>query len=157
MKVAVVTGSRDWTDRETIFRALVDEAPELVLHGACGLDADNPSWEKFCFRLTSVPGERIVLSIAADSELCGADRFADEWAVSVGVPVLRLPARWQSRGRSAGPIRNTRLMRVAEALQDAAHRVVGLGFPLGVARGTRDCLNKLDTASIAYRVFSPKE
>lgn len=78
----LVTGSRDWVDREAIASAVMEAAwtrePEVVtlVHGAC------PT---------------------------GADAIADElWALT-GWPVERHPADW-SMGRSAGPKRNAHMV-----------------------------------------------
>lgn len=86
----IVCGSRDWTDRDTVWRALDDVyATErkwgtghgfVVVHGACQDRLGNP---------------------------LGADRFADEWARSRGVTVKQYPADWDGPlGLGAGPKRN---------------------------------------------------
>lgn len=46
-KVAIVTGSRHWTDWATLYKALDAAAPELVVHGgADGADGMAESWAK---------------------------------------------------------------------------------------------------------------
>lgn len=40
----------------------------------------------------------------------GADTLAGEWAHANGVPVEPYPAEWNKHGRSAGPIRNLRML-----------------------------------------------
>lgn len=87
----IVTGSRSWTDRETIWNALDAchiEArelgqPLLVIHGAC------PT---------------------------GADHHADHWAIDRGVPVERFPADWDRHGPAAGPIRNAQMVKAGADL-----------------------------------------
>lgn len=86
----LVTGSRDWSDRDTIWRALGDAvAPvpvdrELVIvHGHC-------------------PG--------------GADAMADAWARKYGATVERHPANWQLEGKRAGFIRNARMVNLGADL-----------------------------------------
>jgi hypothetical protein len=74
----LVTGSRDWTDTDTICTALdeaLDHAPDhlLVVHGGC------PT---------------------------GADRIAGLWAIAARVPAITYRADWKNHGRAAGPIRN---------------------------------------------------
>ena len=39
-KVVLVTGSRDWVDRDVIWQALDDAVPDLIIHGACPTGAD---------------------------------------------------------------------------------------------------------------------
>jgi YspA, cpYpsA-related SLOG family len=41
----------------------------------------------------------------------GADQFAGKWARSVKLPVHAFPADWELHGRSAGSIRNERMLR----------------------------------------------
>ena len=40
----------------------------------------------------------------------GADTFAVEWAARFGFPLRAFPAEWDKHGRSAGPIRNQRML-----------------------------------------------
>ena len=113
----LVTGGRDYDDREAVFRAL-DRLHRLrgvlvVIHGAC--DEDDGT------------GKR---------RLRGADRWADEWADSRGVPKIRDPVtkdEWRTHRGAAGPMRNERM--IVRHLPDiAAH------FPGGA--GTADCLRR---------------
>ena len=76
----LVTGSRDWTDREAIRKAL------WWLRN----DADN---------VTVVHG-------AAP----GADSIADELATEFGYLPARYPAKWREYKLSAGPIRNQQMV-----------------------------------------------
>jgi hypothetical protein len=76
----LITGSREWTDRDTISQALADLWREwgqptdaILVHGAC------PS---------------------------GADLIAHEIWTARGYPVETHPADWKAYGRAAGPKRN---------------------------------------------------
>ena len=75
----LVTGSRDWTDRERVLRAIefrtlgIQLDDLVVVHGHC------PT---------------------------GADAIADELAAGSGVRVERHPAFWAAWGQAAGPLRN---------------------------------------------------
>ncbi len=40
-KVVLVTGSRDWTDRDAVWSVLEDECPDIIIHGACPTGADS--------------------------------------------------------------------------------------------------------------------
>lgn len=76
----LITGSRHWTDRETVMAALVGEwsGPDGVLvSGAC------PT---------------------------GADRMAEEMWEFLGGVVQRHPADWDRYGKKAGPIRNQEMV-----------------------------------------------
>jgi len=63
----------------------------------------------------------------------GADRLADAWAKSRGVPVQSCPADWDAHGKSAGPMRDTVM------LVDYCPTLV-LAFPGG--RGTANLVKK---------------
>jgi hypothetical protein len=80
----LVTGSRDWNDRDTIWRALGDAVAPVpvdrelvVVHGHCPR---------------------------------GADAMADLWSRKYGATVERHPANWQLEGKRAGFIRNARMV-----------------------------------------------
>lgn len=87
----LVTGGRDYANRNLVFRSLDRLAANhvtatkmdyiIVIHGACCLR--GKSWE-----------------------LCGADRWADEWAKECEMPHISVPAMWAQYGNSAGPRRN---------------------------------------------------
>jgi SLOG family YspA-like protein len=80
----LVTGSRDWEDRE-LFRFVLSAAAEpylpdvTVVHGYC---------------------------------LAGADAMADEWARAHSLQPERHPADWDRHGKSAGPRRNGEMVRL---------------------------------------------
>ena len=46
----------------------------------------------------------------------GADRFGEEIAEELGIPVRRFPASWNKYGKSAGHIRNIEMAQNADAL-----------------------------------------
>jgi predicted Rossmann-fold nucleotide-binding protein len=63
----------------------------------------------------------------------GADKLANDWAVSRSVPVEVFPAAWSEHGHSAGPLRN------AQMLKDGKPTLV-IAFPGG--KGTRDLVRR---------------
>jgi hypothetical protein len=89
--ILVVTGGRDYKDRDLVFTVLDrvhKETPiTMLIHGACGWDRDK----------------RMVA-------MTGADRWADEWANERGVGFRRVAARWSALGGQAGPIRNGEML-----------------------------------------------
>ena len=78
--VALVCGSRTWTNRAEMWRLLDG------YHGSHGI--------------------RLLVHGAAR----GADRMAGEWARENGVPVAEYPAQWARHGKAAGPIRNQQML-----------------------------------------------
>ena len=79
----LVTGGRDFADREAVFRQLDDLSAEhyplrlCIVHGGC------PT---------------------------GADRWADEWARETASERAIYLADWQRHGRAAGPRRTQRML-----------------------------------------------
>lgn len=86
----LVTGSRDWDDKQAIAFALLEQDP-CAEHGDCGPD---------CPKITVVHG-------ACPT---GADALADEFARQWGVQVERHPAEWDKHGKSAGFVRNAEMV-----------------------------------------------
>jgi hypothetical protein len=79
----LITGSRDWTDRPTIERALSD--------------------------VRDLWGTDVVLVSGACPD--GADRLCEEVAESLGWTVDRYHAEWDRLGKGAGFIRNEQMVR----------------------------------------------
>ncbi len=80
MTRVIVTGGRDYRDREAVY-AVLDEMRRVygtlcIVHGAAR----------------------------------GADQLAHEWAVSRGQEVERHTAQWDLHGKAAGPIRNAEMV-----------------------------------------------
>lgn len=81
----MMTGTRDWPDRDSVWRALNDLVTEFghdwtLVHGAC------PS---------------------------GADRYAEEWAKNKQMNYQGYPAKWTRYNKAAGPIRNQEMVDTA--------------------------------------------
>ena len=76
----LITGSRDWTDRDTLYQALAQHAEPYatVVSGACPTGAD---------RMAEEWGE-----------------------IQPDITVERHPADWERFGRSAGPKRNREMV-----------------------------------------------
>lgn len=82
----LVTGSRDWQDRETIGHALLDVR-------------DKPR-----------PGVASRMVLVHGDCPTGADAIANEWAQRWGWDVEPHPADWETHGKAAGPRRNQQMV-----------------------------------------------
>jgi hypothetical protein len=130
--IILITGGRDYNDREIVFETLDEiaahaEGTEVkIVHGACGVDRADP------FRVEL---------------LRGADRLAEAWAFEHQVQVMRIAAEWRRLGPSAGPVRNSEMVRIVVALQDSFKGCAV--FPGGA--GTKDCSRKAHHAGLAMK------
>jgi hypothetical protein len=82
----LVTGSRNWTDREAIAEALL------------------------AVRDNQAPTRSTVMELVHGDCPTGADNIADRWARTWGWKVEPHPADWNRYGRKAGPIRNQQMV-----------------------------------------------
>lgn len=72
-------------------------------------------------------------------EVSGRNGFA--------APLIIFKAHWNTEGRSAGPKRNSRMVKAAAALAEALGvELVCHAWPIGESRGTRDCMRKAKAA-----------
>ena len=139
----LVTGSRRWTAGGVLGDALLE-----CWHDALQLGADG---------ITVVHG-------AAP----GADSLADLWAVAnqgLGVIAEPHPAVWEVCAAECLPGHRRPRRDGSEYCPTAGHRrnqvmvdlgaAVCLGFPLGRAAGTRDCMRRAWSAGIQVRMFAP--
>jgi hypothetical protein len=122
MKV-LFTGTRRLNDPAIIERA-IDEFPigdfELWIHG-------------------DGPGTEVSL---------GCDKLVDGLANDAGIPVRKFPADWTKLGKSAGPIRNSEMVKFGAD--------ICLAFPDKDSVGTWDCLRKAVAAGIPVRIYPVK-
>jgi predicted Rossmann-fold nucleotide-binding protein len=72
----------------------------------------------------------------------GADRLAADWAFYRGVSLDLYPAEWRKHGKSAGPIRNQKMI-------DEGKPDLVIAFPGG--RGTADMVRRAQDAGIEVR------
>lgn len=86
----LITGSRNWEDKQAVWDALAPIARALpadqdlvLVHGGC------PT---------------------------GADAMCDEWARGFGAVIEVHPANWAKHGRMAGPIRNAEMVNLGADL-----------------------------------------
>lgn len=121
----LVTGSRNWADRDVIDDALWDW---LIDHGYTAKT------------VSQMPAPVLVVGACPS----GADKIAEDLWRERGFPVERHVADWRRHGRSAGPKRNAAM--VASGV-DAC-----LAFPLGESRGTRGCMEMARQAGVPVTV-----
>ena len=74
----------------------------------------------------------------------GADALAERFAYEYGIPLVVVQADWDRHGRRAGPIRNTEIVRQADAVA---------AFWDGVSAGTRDTVTKARMAGRYLKIF----
>lgn len=81
MQRVLICGDRNWTNYEVIIKALSE--------------------------VQQAEGVELVIEGAAN----GADTLGKNAALQLGIPVAEYPALWGKHGRSAGPIRNTQMLK----------------------------------------------
>lgn len=127
----LITGSRAWTDKKTIERAIIDA---IDSHGSHLMSHDDHGPTLRWDQITIVHG-------AAR----GADHIAGRIATVWGMRVEEHPADWDTHGKSAGPIRNTEMVRLGAD--------VCLAFPTERSVGTRHCMSLAHAAGIPVRSY----
>lgn len=118
MTKVLVCGDRNWKDRDYIFERL----DEMV-----------PLW-----------------GISEVIEGCarGADRIAEEWALSRKMWLYHFPAKWDEFGKAAGAIRNRQML--TEGTPDL---VIAFHPYLQLSKGTKDMVEIARAANIETFVF----
>jgi len=104
-RIIVVTGQRDWRDRETIYRVLDEELVHALAH-----HVDPGPWKEFT-------AEERATFILRHGVAEGADWIANDWGKERGVTIERFPAAWKdpvtgAYNAGAGPIRNRAMAQV---------------------------------------------
>jgi hypothetical protein len=87
-----------------------------------------------------------------DSILCGGSYGVDKlgflWADAHNIPVTLYVPDWEKYGKSAGPIRNSEMAKLAEAL---------ILVWDGVSKGSKDMLNKANSKGLKVYVHLVKK
>lgn len=138
----LVTGSRDWTDRAAVWKAIesylverghIDEqdmpiGPVIIVHGGCRT---------------------------------GADRIAYDWAILHGMIEETWAADWTHEYAAGGPRRNARMVKAGADVCIAfpnmcrIRRCQRYGGRPHWTHGTDDCATRARGAGIEVRVCSP--
>lgn len=131
----LVTGSRDWTDRAAIMRAI-----DAVL-----FEVGNRN-----------EGVSTIVSGACPT---GADALAEEVASALNMQVERHPADWTAHGKAAGFRRNAEMVALgADAclafLGDCTSQTCRHPAP-HFSHGTSDCMNRAINAGIYTKAIRP--
>lgn len=122
--VVLVTGSREEQNRARIASGL-----QKAL-GAIGVNWGNLRYG----------GVTLVHGAAK-----GADSLTASLAHSLGWEVVGFPAKWETWGPGAGPIRNTEMVEYVKSLNGNVPKVV-VAFPKTNSIGTWDCIKKSNQA-----------
>lgn len=83
---------------------------KTIIAGSRQFSPTSLEWEKLDNLRDRLPITEVVSRMAP-----GADLFGLRWANSRAVPVRRFYANWRREGKLAGPNRNERMARCAEA------------------------------------------
>lgn len=114
MKI-LICGSRDWRDPHPIYLAIAG-----------------------CKQLVPEDDKLVVVHGAAR----GADSLAGAMAEYLGVEVVPVPADWKTYGKSAGPIRNQKMLDEHDISVTYAFRIEGK------SNGTDDMISRSQDAGI---------
>lgn len=102
LRKIVITGSRDWKDRDAIWDCLSAEITAAIEH---------------CEELLVIHGDCPT----------GADAIAEEFCKSAGVHTARVGALWSALGKKAGPRRNRVMAAIGPAVAYAFPLAVSAG------------------------------
>ncbi len=92
--------------------------------------------------------QRLGLSVVIQGGADGADRLAAEWAFERGLSVATFNADWDRYGKTAGPMRNAKML--AEGKPD-----VVIAFP--GTFGTWDMVKKAQAAGVTVHRIDPDQ
>jgi hypothetical protein len=73
----------------------------------------------------------------------GVDRLGEGWANMNNIPILRMPADWDTYGKAAGRVRNVEMANEAEAL---------VAFWDGLSPGTRHMIDTAKHLGLKYKI-----
>lgn len=106
------------------------------------------SREAIAKRLSELPPGTVI--VHGDCE-AGADALTEEVATELGLETRRYPADW-SKGKSAGPTRNSDMLRKEHRLGDRIDLGIAFTEDLRRSRGTFDMVTKLRAKGIKTEV-----
>lgn len=100
--------------------------------------------QKIKERLEKLPEGTVIIHGACR----GADQIAGEVARELGFQVIPFPADWKNLGRSAGPIRNAKMIEVGKP-------EYGIAFHQDYesSAGTKDCVRKMTAKGLTVELI----
>jgi hypothetical protein len=96
------------------------------------------NWQELCVQLDTLHKSSPITEVIHGDAL-GADSMAADWARLRGIPQTPFPADWRANGRSAGPIRNQKML-------DEGKPDLVIAFPGGT--GTADMIARSRRAGV---------
>jgi hypothetical protein len=127
MKAIIVSGSREWADEEALHLAILEEAPDVIIHGHCPTGADA----------------MVAKYVAIMLEL---GRY---------VAVVPVPAQWDELGDAAGMARNREMLKMLLILQEHGYEVAVVAASLLGGRGTQGMMRIAKKAGVRVRRVLP--
>jgi hypothetical protein len=106
----------------------------------CG-GRDFDDYSKLCEVLDGIDKGHMIRELIHGAAR-GADRLAAQWAWAHGVPVNAFAANWSKEGRSAGPLRNQRMLELGKP---------DLVVAFKGGRGTADMVARARAAGVEVR------
>jgi SLOG family YspA-like protein len=76
----------------------------------------------------------------------GVDKLGEKWALENATPIKRFLPDWETHGKAAGPIRNSEMVKYAEAAIICWD---------GISKGSKDTINKMQKAGKQVFVYVP--
>lgn len=74
----------------------------------------------------------------------GADKLGEQYAIKNSFTLEKYPANWNKYGKSAGPIRNAEMAKVADVL---------IAFWDGKSKGTKDMIDRMINKQVYVRIY----
>lgn len=137
MRIAVITGSRRWTDPHPIADALLG-ADGLIVGDATGAD-------------------QLALMLALESDVipyvyCASPKRADQLRAMKRAIGVTLVCDWRVLRGKAGSTRNAAMVARAQQERHAGVHVTCHAFPLVQSVGTWDCVRQLEDAGFTVAI-----
>ena len=98
--------------------------------------------------MKTLPKDTIII----EGEAMGADSLARDIALELNFVVEKFPADWDKHGKSAGPIRNQKML-----IEGKPQRVLAFFYDMENSIGTWDMVRKSQKAGLTVEVFVSKE
>lgn len=122
----LICGDRNWKDKQAIWRvvATLHSKPDLIITGA------NLNKGKVTYK--------------------GADGYAYQIAIEMGIPYIICNADWDKYGNKAGPIRNQAM------LEERPDYALAFHDNLSYSKGTKDMVERLKKTGVTTELHGSK-